>query len=60
LVEALVEQGLVDEIRLMVFPTIVGGGKHAFGSTSSQRKFELRESKTVGPDGVVILIYAPK
>ena len=60
LVEALVEQGLVDEIRLMVFPTVVGGGKRAFGATSTQRAFELKDSKAVGPDGVVILIYAPK
>jgi dihydrofolate reductase len=60
LVEALVEQGLVDEIRLMVFPTVVGGGKRAFGPVSSQRAFELKESTPVGPDGVVILIYAPK
>jgi dihydrofolate reductase len=60
LVEALVEQGLVDEVRLMVFPTVVGGGKRAFGQTSSQRALELTESKAVGPDGVVILVYTPK
>jgi dihydrofolate reductase len=60
LVEALVEQGLVDEVRLMVFPTVVGGGKRAFGTTSSQRELELKESKAVGPDGVVVLTYVPK
>jgi dihydrofolate reductase len=60
LVEALVEEGLVDEHRLMVFPTVVGGGKRAFGTTSSQRTLALTESKAVGPDGVVILIYVPK
>jgi dihydrofolate reductase len=60
LVETLVEEDLVDEVRLMVFPTVVGGGKRAFGATSSQRTLELKESKPVGPDGVVILIYVPK
>jgi dihydrofolate reductase len=60
LVEALFEEGLVDEVRLMVFPTVVGGGKRAFGTTSSQRELKLTESKAVGPDGVVILTYEPK
>jgi dihydrofolate reductase len=59
LVEALVEEGLVDELRLMVFPTLVGGGKRAFGATSSQRTLRLADSKTVGPDGVFILTYVP-
>ena len=59
LVEALIEDGLVDELRLMVFPTVVGGGKRGFGTTSSQRTLKLSESKPVGPDGVVILTYLP-
>jgi dihydrofolate reductase len=59
LVEALVEAGLVDEYRLMVFPTVVGGGKQAFGATSSQRTLKLADSKAVGPDGVFILTYVP-
>ena len=44
----------------MVFPTVVGGGKHGFGATSSQRALELTDSRPVGPDGVVILTYVPK
>ncbi len=59
LVEALVEDDLIDEHRLMVFPTLVGGGKQAYGATSSQRTLKLAESKPVGDDGVVILTYVP-
>jgi dihydrofolate reductase len=58
LVQALVEQGLVDELRLMVFPVVLGAGKRLFGETSDKQRLRLAESKTVG-DGVAILIYEP-
>jgi len=60
LVDALTEEGLVDEYRLMVFPVVLGSGKRAFGDTSATKPLELAESKPVGPDGVVILTYRPK
>jgi dihydrofolate reductase len=56
LVQALVEQGLVDELRLMVFPVVLGAGKRLFGETSDERPLRLSDSKIVG-DGVAILVY---
>jgi dihydrofolate reductase len=58
LVQALVEHGLVDELRLMVFPVVLGAGKRLFGETSDKRRLRLSDSKTVG-DGVQILTYEP-
>jgi dihydrofolate reductase len=58
LVQALMEHDLVDELRLMVFPVVLGSGRRLFGDTSDKRPLELVESKTVG-DGVAILIYKP-
>ena len=58
LVQTLVEHDLVDELRLMVFPVILGTGKRLFGDTSDKKRLRLTDSKTVG-DGVAILIYQP-
>ena len=58
LVQALVEQGLVDELRLMVFPVVLGSGKRLFGETSDKKPLRLSDSKIVG-DGVAILTYVP-
>jgi dihydrofolate reductase len=58
LVQALIEQGLVDELRLMVFPVVLGSGKRLFGETSDKRSLKLTDSKFVG-DGVAILTYVP-
>jgi dihydrofolate reductase len=58
LAQALVDQGLVDELRLMVFPVVLGTGKRLFGETSDKRPLRLADSKVVG-DGVAILIYEP-
>ncbi len=59
LVQTLHEKGLVDEYRLMVFPTVLGAGKRLFGETSAASALKLVDSKPVGDDGVVILIYRP-
>ena len=56
LVHALVEHGLVDELRLMVFPVVLGSGKRLFGETSDKQRLKLAEAKTVG-DGVVTQVY---
>ena len=58
LVQALVEHDLVDELRLMVFPIVLGKGKRLFGDTSDKKPLRLVNSKTVG-DGIAILIYEP-
>ena len=58
LVQALLEHDLVDELRLMVFPLVLGSGKRLFGETSDKKRLRLLDSKTVG-DGVSILIYQP-
>ena len=58
LVQTLVEHDLVDELRLMVFPVVLGSGKRLFGETSDKKPLRLVESKVVG-DGVAILIYEP-
>jgi dihydrofolate reductase len=58
LVQALLELDLVDELRLMVFPLVLGSGKRLFGETSDKKPLRLVDSKVVG-DGVSILIYEP-
>ena len=58
LVQALLEHDLVDELRLMVFPVLLGSGKRLFGETSDKKPLRLVDSKVVG-DGVAILTYQP-
>jgi len=58
LVQGLVEHDLVDELRLMVFPVVLGTGKRVFGETSDKKPLRLADSKVVG-DGVAILTYRP-
>jgi dihydrofolate reductase len=58
LVQALLEHDLVDEVRLMVFPIVLGDGKRLFGETSDKKLLRLVDSKIVG-DGVAILVYEP-
>jgi dihydrofolate reductase len=58
LVQTLIEHDLVDELRVMVFPVVLGTGKRLFGGTSDKKRLRLVDSKTVG-DGVAILIYQP-
>jgi dihydrofolate reductase len=58
LVQGLIENGLVDEVRLMVFPVVLGSGKRLFGETSDKHSLKLTDTKIVG-DGVAILTYEP-
>ncbi len=57
LAQALIEHDLVDELRLMVFPVILGTGKRLFGDPGEKKTLRLVDSKVVG-DGVMILTYA--
>jgi dihydrofolate reductase len=59
LARSLAEYGLVDQYRLMVFPIVLGSGKRLFGDGSPSVTLRLVDTKPVGPDGVVILTYAP-
>jgi dihydrofolate reductase len=56
LVQTLLEHDLVDELRLMVFPVVLGSGKRLFGETSDKKPLRLTDTKVVG-DGVAILTY---
>ena len=58
LVQALAEHDLVDEYRLMVFPTILGAGKRLFGETSDAAALRLVDAKPAGE--TLILIYEPR
>jgi dihydrofolate reductase len=56
LTQSLIDNDLVDELRLMVFPVVLGSGKRLFGDTSDKKHLRLADAKTVG-DGVAILVY---
>jgi dihydrofolate reductase len=58
LAQTLIAHDLVDELRLMVFPVVLGTGKRLFGDPGEKKALRLVDSKVVG-DGVVILTYAP-
>jgi dihydrofolate reductase len=58
LVQELLERDLVDELRLMVFPLVLGTGKRLFGETTDKKPLKLADSKLVG-DGVAIMVYRP-
>ena len=58
LVQTLLEHDLVDELRLMVFPVVLGRGKRLFGDTSAKKPLRLADSRSVG-EGVSIMVYRP-
>jgi dihydrofolate reductase len=58
LVQGLLEHDLVDELRLMVFPVLLGAGKRLFGEVGEKKPLRLVDSKTVGA-GVALLTYEP-
>jgi dihydrofolate reductase len=58
LVQTLIEHDLVDELRMTVFPVVLGTGKRLFGDSNNKKRLRLTDSKVAG-DGIAILIYEP-
>jgi dihydrofolate reductase len=58
LVRSLLEDDLLDELRLMVHPIVVGSGKRLFEEGSDQKALQLLDSKTFST-GVLYLTYQP-
>jgi dihydrofolate reductase len=56
LVRTLIEHDLVDELRLMVYPVVLGAGERLFGETSNKKSMRLLDTRTVG-DGLAYLTY---
>jgi dihydrofolate reductase len=56
LVHALIEHDLADELRLVIFPVILGAGQRLFGETSGKRPLRLVDSTTIG-HGLAFVTY---
>ncbi|HEY7376430.1 MAG TPA: dihydrofolate reductase family protein [Polyangia bacterium] len=59
LVQALLRLELIDELRLMLFPIVLGSGKRLFAGADDAKQFRLTSTATVG-EGITILTYAPR
>ncbi len=56
-VQDLLEHDLVDELRLMVFPVVLGTGDKLFGDYRDKTTWKLTDSSPVGQDGVLTPVY---
>ena len=52
----LIEHDLVDELRLVVFPVVLGAGERLFGETSDKKPMRLVDIRTIG-DGLAFVTY---
>ncbi len=58
LLHTLMEHDLVDELRLMIIPVVLGAGERLFGETSEMKPMRLVDSQTID-NGVAFLTYEP-
>jgi dihydrofolate reductase len=56
LVHTLIEHDLVDELRLVIFPVVLGAGERLFAETSGSKPMHLVNATTIG-DGLTFLVY---
>jgi dihydrofolate reductase len=56
LLRTLIEHDLIDEMRLKVFPIVLGAGVHLFGETSNRKPMRLVDSRILS-DGIAFLTY---
>jgi dihydrofolate reductase len=54
LAQAMIDADLIDEVRLMVFPVVLGEGKRFWGHLADKKTFALADTKVVG-EGVAVL-----
>jgi dihydrofolate reductase len=58
LVHTLIEHDLVDELRMFIYPFVLGAGERLFGETSAKKRMRLVDTRGVG-DGLAFLTYQP-
>jgi dihydrofolate reductase len=58
LVRTLIEHDLADELRLAIYPAVLGAGEPLFGETSGKKPMRLVSTRAIG-DGIALLTYQP-
>jgi dihydrofolate reductase len=56
LAHSLIEHDLADELRLIIYPVVLGAGERLFGEASDRKPMRLRQAQTIG-DSLALLTY---